>query len=197
MARVTVKHPRPTVVMLPGFGGSAEQPVLVKLEAALAPEFSCARLAPPRFKLTPDLELWVDWLETATDQYESLILVGRSFGGRLAVRLAQRRKVEALVLLGFPIRPPQKRREPDERALAAVNVPLLVVQGTEDELGPLDVLREHLPREAQLERLEGAGHELSGKHATRAIDLSAAWLRSQPGGQRRVANRLALKPRRR
>lgn len=165
---------RPTVVLLPGFQGSADQPILVNLSLRLERlGFPCLRLAPPRLKLTPELEVYGAWLD---EQLVSgpLILVGRSFGGRLAIRLAARRKLEALVLLGFPIRPPGKKRPLDEQALAALHCPTWIAQGTKDELGPMKVLRK-FAASAEIFPLTGAGHDFASGEAA-ALDAAATWL---------------------
>lgn len=165
------------VVLLPGFGGSAAQPILLRLEARLA-EHSVHRLAPPRLALTPDLSAQVDWLEGETKALRGrLVVVGRSFGGRLAVRLAARRRLAGVVLLGFPVRPPNKRRPLDEAALGALACPGLVVQGTKDELGPLRVLRPLCAQNPKLElvTLAGAGHSF-GRRERAAIDAAVEWI---------------------
>lgn len=164
-----------TVVLLPGFGGRADQPILTKLEQRLE-GVTCTRLAPPRLKLTPDLEAWVDWLEGAVPPGK-LALVGRSFGGRLAVRLAARRRLVKVALLGCPVRPPKRPRPLDEAALAAMKVPTLIVQGDADALGPLAVLRPIVERNPllELEVIAGATHAF-GRHERRALDRCAEWL---------------------
>ncbi len=169
---------RPTVVLLPGFGGSADQPMLVDLSERLEPlGFACLRIAPPRLKLTPELEVYGAWLD---DQLVPgrLIVVGRSFGGRLAIRLAARRKLEAIVLLGFPIRPTGKRRPLDEQALAALKCPTWIAQGTKDELGPMKVLRKFAGA-AEIFPLAGAGHDF-GARQEQALDAAATWLNKLP-----------------
>ncbi len=169
---------RPTVVLLPGFQGSADQPILVNLSFRLERlGFPCLRLAPPRLKLTPELEVYGAWLD---EQLVSgpLIMVGRSFGGRLAIRLAARRKLEAIVLLGFPIRPPGKKRPLDEQALAALNCPTWIAQGTKDELGPMKVLRK-FAASAEIFPLTGTGHDFASGEAT-ALDAAATWLNKLP-----------------
>lgn len=170
---------RATVVLLPGFGGRADQPILVKLSKRLeALGFACQRAAPPRGKVTPGLEREVAWLR---DLLEGLappfVLVGRSFGGRIAVRLAGRRDVRAVVLLGFPLRPPGKARPLDEAALAGSRAPTLVVQGDADELGPLPLVKRVAGknRRAEVLVLKGAGHAFGRKEAD-ALDAAAAWL---------------------
>lgn len=167
------------VVMLPGFNGSADQPILVALAKALAKTCECTRLAPPRFKVTPELTAHVDWLEEAVRPLESsrLIVIGRSFGGRLALRLAARRKLAAVVLLGFPIRPPGKPRPLDEEALRTVRCRTLIMQGSKDELGPLRVFKPIVPanRALELQVLKGAGHSF-GAQQRAAIEHVARWV---------------------
>lgn len=168
---------RATVVMLPGFNGSADQPILVKLERLL-PDFECVRLAPPRLKLLENLDHHVAWLREETATLKGpLVFVGRSFGGRLSIRLAAELQFAALVLLGFPVRPPSKKRPLDEAALAAVRCPTLIVQGTKDELGPLSVLRPIVKKSKCIEmlELEGAGHSFGSKEK-KALEAVSAWL---------------------
>jgi predicted alpha/beta-hydrolase family hydrolase len=169
---------RSDVILLPGFGGAAEQPVLVKLSKRLEPlGFRCHRHAPKRGKLTPELTLETTWLRGLMAEFDGpRVLVGRSFGGRVCVREAKA-DVAACVLLGFPVRPPDKRRPLDEAALVAVQCPTLVVQGDVDELGPLPLVK----RLAKKNRLitvhvvKGAGHSF-GAHEGAALDQVAAWL---------------------
>ncbi len=167
------------VVLLPGFNGAADQPILVKLSQRLT-GFECVRLAPPRLKLDEELSAHVAWLREATAKTSSpLVLVGRSFGGRLAIRLAAERTVSAIVLLGFPVRPPRKKRPLDEQALAALQVPTLIVQGTKDELGPIKVLTPIAAANSKLtlHEVAGAGHSFGSKESA-ALDFAASWLRS-------------------
>lgn len=165
-----------TVVLLPGFGGRADQPILTRLSARLeALALTCLRRAPPRLKLTPGLEEYGAWLDAELiDVRGPLLVVGRSFGGRLAIRLAARRKLEGVVLLGFPIRPPGKARPLDEAALAALKCPAWIAQGTRDPLGPMKVLRK-FARRAELYPVSGAGHDFGAKEKV-TLDAAAAWI---------------------
>ncbi len=169
---------RADVVLLPGFGGAAEQPILVKFSTRLeALGFSCRRRAPKRGKLTPGLELETAWLSKVLAEVPGPhVVVGRSFGGRVCVRLGKRELVSACVLLGFPVRPPGKPRPLDEAALLEVTVPTLIVQGDDDELGPLKVLDRLVKRNRLLELhvLEGAGHSF-GRQEAAALEYAAAW----------------------
>jgi predicted alpha/beta-hydrolase family hydrolase len=164
------------VLLLPGFQGRADQPILVHLAKRLEPlGFRCLRRAPPRLKLTPGLETFGAWLDGEVSAVRGrLIVVGRSFGGRLAVRLAARRPLEAVVLLGFPIRPAGKKRPLDEAALASLRCPTWIAQGTKDPLGPLRVLRQFAVT-AEIFPVEGAGHAFGGQERV-VLDAAAAWL---------------------
>jgi hypothetical protein len=128
--------------------------------------------------LTPELLAQTRWLEALLDGLEGpAVLVGRSFGGRICARVAATREVRALVLLGFPIRPPGKPRPLDEAALAAVRCPTLVVQGDRDALGPLPVLEAvaRLNPRVSVRVLAGAGHSF-GRQTAVALDAVATWL---------------------
>jgi predicted alpha/beta-hydrolase family hydrolase len=176
---VKAKHPI-DVVLLPGFGGAADQPILLQLERRLAgPTFACRRLAPPRGKLEPSLSAQTAWLEERLAEAAGPhVAIGRSFGGRLCVRVAARVELRACVLLGFPVRPPGKQRPLDEAALAALRCPTLIIQGSQDELGPLKVLRPILKANPRLELhvLEGGAHAWSAAQQREGLDLAAKWL---------------------
>lgn len=170
---------KPTVVLLPGFGGRADQPILVKLERALGTRVESIRLAPPRLPLTPDLEAYVSWLSEQTKTIAGpLVMIGRSFGGRLAVRLAAQRPLAAVVLLGFPIQSQKQQARPlDARALSVVGCPLFLGQGSADPLAPLPLIRKHLPKHEQvsLHVVEGAGHSY-GRHEKEVVSAAVSWL---------------------
>lgn len=171
--------PRATVLLLPGFGGSPAQPVLVRLSERLtALGFTCLRLSPPRGRLTPGLEREVAWLEGVLEgQGGRQILVGRSFGARVVARVAARRRLHRVVALGYPLRPPGKRRPLDEAALRETKTPTLIVQGAKDPLGPLRVLRAVTAGAPLVEvvPLAGAGHAF-GRREPEALDAVVAWL---------------------
>jgi predicted alpha/beta-hydrolase family hydrolase len=95
----------------------------------------------------------------------------------MCARLAALEQPAALVLLGHPISPPKRPRPDDERALADVRCPTLIVQGDRDALGPLDVLlRIALENPVlQIEVLPGVGHQFGPRQA-QAIELATAWL---------------------
>ncbi len=116
---------------------------------------------------------------------------GRSFGGRMASQaqaLAPLPPVRGLVFFSFPLHPAGKPS--DERAahLSDVDVPMLFLQGTNDALASLDLLRPITARlgdRATLTLLAGADHSFhvpakSGRKdaevLAEVIDAAAGWM---------------------
>jgi uncharacterized protein len=64
-----------------------------------------------------------------------LVTGGRSSGARVACRTAAATGAAAVVCLAFPLRPPRRPDTSRADELAAVDVPLLVVQGERDPFG--------------------------------------------------------------
>lgn len=174
-------------VLAPGYGGTADQPILRALSTALEPfgiesrrvTFRTRGARPSREYATEmdDLRAARDALRA--DGCERVALVGRSFGGRMCAFLAAVEPPDALVLLGHPIAPPRRPRPRDEAVLEAMACPTLVVQGTADELGPLAVLERIAggnPR-IDLVPLAGAAHDF-GRSESEAVSSAARWLDS-------------------
>lgn len=76
---------------------------------------------------------WVDVL--ATLQGAPLVVGGRSAGARVACRTAAAVGADAVLCLAFPVHPPGKPERSRLDELAAVRVPVLVVQGDRDAFG--------------------------------------------------------------
>jgi uncharacterized protein len=73
-----------------------------------------------------------------------LIAGGRSFGGRMtsqAQALGALPGVLGLAFLGFPLHPAKKPSDARARHLANVDIPMLFLQGTRDQLASLDLLQ--------------------------------------------------------
>ena len=172
-------------VLAPGYGGTAQQPILRKLASALdgfgiasqAVTFTTRGSRPSKDYASEmaDLRAVRDALRLAG--YERIALVGRSFGGRIAAFLAEREPPDALVILGHPIAPPRRPRPRDEAALAATTCPTLVVQGERDELGPFPVLERIAANNPRIDlvRIAGAGHDF-GASEPEAVSAAARWL---------------------
>jgi uncharacterized protein len=111
---------------------------------------------------------------------QRIVLVGRSFGGRICTRVAASEPPAALVLLGHPIAPQGRPRPEDEAALTTVACPTLVVQGDHDRLGPLDVLQRiaALNQNVEIYILNGVGHNF-GPRQSEGVQHATEWLMRQ------------------
>jgi uncharacterized protein len=122
-----------------------------------------------------------------------LVAGGKSFGGRMTSQAQAESPlpgVRGLVFLGFPLHP--AGRPSDERAahLSAVQIPMLFLQGTRDELAELSLLRpviERLGVRASLRLCQDADHSFhvparSGRKDAdvrdEMFDALAAWVAS-------------------
>jgi predicted alpha/beta-hydrolase family hydrolase len=172
-------------VLAPGYGGTAEQPILRKLASALQTFGIASRAVTFRSRGTRPSKDYVSEMEDLrvardalrAEGHDRVALVGRSFGGRMCAFLAEREPPDALVILGHPIAPPKRPRPRDEAALAGATCPTLVVQGEKDELGPFAVLERiagNNPR-IDLVRIAGAGHDF-GSREGEAVAAAARWL---------------------
>jgi predicted alpha/beta-hydrolase family hydrolase len=120
-----------------------------------------------------------------------LIAGGKSFGARMtsqAQAKAPLAGVQGLAFLGFPLHPAGKPSSDRADHLADVNVPMLFLQGTNDKLAELDLLKpvvRNLGARATLHLFEGADHSFhvpkrSGRDAgevmAEVLDTLAAWI---------------------
>jgi predicted alpha/beta-hydrolase family hydrolase len=116
---------------------------------------------------------------------------GRSFGGRMtsqAQALAPLAGVRALVFFAFPLHPAGKPSDARAEHLSKVGVPMLFLQGTNDALATLDLLRPvaaGLGANATLTLIESADHSFhvparSGRKdaevMAEVMDAAAAWM---------------------
>jgi len=172
-----------SAVLAPGYGGTAEQPLLKRLAARLEADgittsritFSTKR--PSRGYATEKAELRLARDALVARAGPPVALVGRSFGGRMCAFLAAEEPPDALVILGHPIAPPDRPRPADEAALLGIGCPTLVVQGDRDELGPLAVLERIAGQNPRIDLvvLHGAAHDY-GSHEAEAVAAAARWL---------------------
>jgi predicted alpha/beta-hydrolase family hydrolase len=121
-----------------------------------------------------------------------LVAGGKSLGGRMTSNAQARRPladVAALVFLGFPLHPPKQPGVSRADHLDRVELPMLFLQGTRDELAHLDLLRpvcQRLGDRATLHVIEGGDHgfdvlKRSGRTETDVMDelatTAADWCR--------------------
>jgi predicted alpha/beta-hydrolase family hydrolase len=148
-------------VLAHGAGGGQGSRFMVDAATALAARgvtvatFDFAYMAEGR-KLpdkAPVLEArWREALDAArTDRAFTglpLFMGGKSMGGRIASQVAAQHTAGAsgLIFFGYPLHPSGKPEQRRDRHLPDVAEPMLFVQGTRDEFGTADEIRDLLPR---------------------------------------------------
>lgn len=204
MTRPVVRRPAPTAVpslaptaatpllLFPGAGTASDHPSLLAIEHAVRPR-RCVRADFP-YRLAgrraPDrAPVLVDAVATAareTARRSGIVLGGRSMGGRMCsiavadgmVRVAG--GVRGLVLVSYPLHPPNDPDRLRVEHFPRLDVPCLFVSGTRDTFGSPAAL-EHwtatIPGPVTHHWIDGAGHDLKGAdHVVAAV--VAGWLRS-------------------
>src|SRR5277367_4618101 len=169
------------LVLTHGAGANRDAPLLV----ALADAFCASGLTvlrcdlpfrqarphgpPPRGSAERDQE----GLRAATESMRGLVsgrvfLGGHSYGGRQASMLAasEPRLVARLLLLSYPLHPPQRPGELRTAHFPDLQTPALFVSGNRDGFGSIDELGlalKLIPARTELLTVTGAGHELLSK----------------------------------
>ena len=97
-----------------------------------------------------------------------VVLGGHSYGGRMASMLAAEEPAiaERLLLLSYPLHPPQKPDDLRTAHFPNLRVPALFVHGVKDGFGTIAEMTAALtliPAPTQLIPVAGAGHELMSK----------------------------------
>lgn len=94
-----------------------------------------------------------------------IILGGHSYGGRQATMLAAEQPdvADSLLLLSYPLHPPNKPEKPRTEHFPALRTPSLFVHGTKDPFASIEELRiaiALIPAATNIVVVEGAGHDL-------------------------------------
>jgi predicted alpha/beta-hydrolase family hydrolase len=147
--------------------------------------------------------LLVETIQAATREAERrrgalpLLVGGKSMGSMMAataVRDGALPHVSGLVMIGYPLHPPGRASGLNARKLDGVKQPILFLQGSDDPLADLTLMRalvEGLGPRAKLEVVHGADHsfalpEGSGRDVQEelasGIESFVATLASRPGG---------------
>lgn len=149
-ARVLLQHalePKGALVLGHGAGGSVSAPDLqVATRVALEEDWTVALVEQPyrvagRTNAPPAPKLDEAWVAVVEELALGLPLVvgGRSSGARVACRTAGQLGAVGVLCLAFPLQPPPRSpgTVPPSRLdeLDAVQVPVLVVQGQNDQFG--------------------------------------------------------------
>lgn len=108
----------------------------------------------------------------------SLVLAGKSMGGRVGCHVALEAEVAGLVCFGYPLCGAGDRTKLRDRVLIDLRTPILFVQGTRDAMCPLDLLDEargKMSAPSRLHVVEGGDHSLLvAKTALKAQGLTQA-----------------------
>ena len=125
----------------------------------------------------------------ATDQpFRAIYLGGHSYGGRQATMLVARdiALVDGLLLLSYPLHPPQKPGQLRTAHFPQMRTPALFVHGSRDPFGSLEEMEAALkliPAVTFLLPVEGAGHDLSLK----SVEISRPDVPSTRWGKRKAS----------
>ena len=169
------------VVLTHGAGANSDSPLLVALaEAFCASGVTVLRFDLPFRQLRPhgppprgSAERDQQGLRAAVASMRRqtsgrVFLGGHSYGGRQASILcaAEPGLVDRLLLLSYPLHPPQRPSELRTGHFPDLKTPALFVHGTRDGFGSIDELTVALkliPARTELLPISGAGHELMTK----------------------------------
>jgi hypothetical protein len=110
-----------------------------------------------------------------------VFLGGHSYGGRQATMLAaeDRGAADGLVLLSYPLHPPQAPGKKRTEHFPQLQIPALFIHGTNDPFGTPEEMEEAvklIPAATKLVFVERAGHSLVAGKASRAAEVSAKFL---------------------
>src|SRR5271166_5287841 len=169
------------LVLTHGAGANCDAPPLVALADAFCTSgltvlrcdlpFRQARPhgPPPRGSAERDQE----GLRAATESMRGLVsgrvfLGGHSYGGRQASMLAAAEPglIERLLLLSYPLHPPQRPGELRTAHFPLLQTPALFVHGARDGFGSIvemEAALKLIPARTELLQITGAGHELMTK----------------------------------
>ena len=92
---------------------------------------------------------------------ETLVIGGKSMGGRMASLVADEAQVAGLVCLGYPFHPIGKPERLRTEHLAGIRTPTLIVQGERDTLGNREEVADYeLSKNVQVHWLTDGGSQL-------------------------------------
>ncbi|MET0284711.1 MAG: alpha/beta family hydrolase [Polyangiales bacterium] len=201
------RKPRAVLLLAHGAGAGMDTPFMEELAAGLAREaikvlrFEFAYMAARRTgtrkppERMPVLEERFVEAAKAARARLPLFVGGKSMGGRVATRVADRIGASGVLAYGYPFHPPKKPTQLRVEHLVTMSTPCLVLQGTRDPFGtPDEVLTYALPSTLQVHWLGDGDHSLlprkqSGRtHAQNmreAIEVSANFVTAQLSGRTR------------
>jgi hypothetical protein len=182
---------RAGLILGPGAGGGVDAPDLVAATRAAGASGCSVVLVEQPYRVAgrrspaPAAQLDAAWTAVVTSLRDGvlaglpLVTGGRSSGARVACRTSAATGAAGVLCLAFPVHPPGRPEKTRLDELAAVSVPVLVIQGERDPFG--------MPPDAPgrtVVRIAG-DHGLKADRA--ALESAvAAWLSSLGGSRRRA-----------
>jgi hypothetical protein len=133
---------------------------------------SGGRRAPDRERVL--LQSWRDSVRAVGDP-ASIVIGGKSLGGRIASMIADEVGAAGLVCLGYPFHPPGNPSRTRVRHLEAISAPTLIIQGTRDAFGsPHEIAGYRLSKRIRIIWIEDGDHSLkppgrSGRTAAQVL----------------------------
>lgn len=172
------------IVLAHGAGAGHDHPWMVAMADRLADAgfptwtfeyayMAAGRRAPDRLPKLLDVHEAV--VEHVGGDVRTLVLAGKSMGGRVGGHLAAERNstVDGLVYLGYPLVPIGKAEPRDTTHLTGVTIPQLFISGSRDRMGPIEGITqvvESLP-DGRLHVVDDGDHSLVPRVATgRTLD---------------------------
>lgn len=166
---------RPLLLLAPGAGAPSTSPWMTAWAGRLAAlgdvvpfdypymkvRLETGRRRPPD-KLPVLIAAHAAALAAARGQHRPVLLVGKSMGSRVGCHLSLEEPVDGLVCFGYPLVGVNGKRR--DEVLVALRTPVLFLQGTRDELCPLDLLAEvrgRMTAPSALHVVEDGDHDLT------------------------------------
>jgi len=174
---------KPTLLLYPGAGSGREHPSLVEIDGRLGKTAHTERIdfqyrregrrAPDRApKLMASIR---DDLSRFSRRRGPIVMGGRSMGGRMTTMVAADvdgeglvARLAGLVLVCYPLHPPNKPEKLRVEHLVNINVRCLFISGTKDPFGTRDELEQWtatIPAPVEHVWIEGKRHDLKGADA--------------------------------
>jgi predicted alpha/beta-hydrolase family hydrolase len=129
---------------------------------------------PPRGNAQRDQQGLRAAVESVRGVTARVFLGGHSYGGRQASMLAAAEPgvAEALLLLSYPLHPPQRPDELRTAHFPSLQTPALFVSGARDGFGSvaeMEAALKLIPARTELVTIAGTGHELANKKNREAV----------------------------
>jgi predicted alpha/beta-hydrolase family hydrolase len=134
------------------------------------------------------LQSWCDAV-AAQSAGGTIVIGGKSLGGRMASLVADELSVAGLVCFGYPFHPPSQPQRLRTAHLQSLHTPALIIQGERDPFGnATEVVRYQLAKTIRLAWLSDGDHSFKPRvksgateagNLGQAVELAAAFIRTR------------------